>query len=341
MFIVTKPALHKTVFRKTLFIACLTFISIFTCLEASAEKPESPAFSKKTLHVPGYVVHGINNYNGEHIVDFSQVSPSIPYLSAYPPVDEIGVYQDGLDTSGTIFSDTSRTRKVATTRSFFDYFNPGGDLDLDTINITLDQVGTNFLGTDFTSLDKRIVPPLFKDAGDTPTIHRKRGVNASPTVGEWEQISGKMTVLSSANGSSVIKITIRDAFPNAVYTLWDLGATNPLTAQESGYAVPLGGIPNIVTTDAKGCGFARVKLNYDITQACVPGAAFCSSYVSAFYNWDAQALGASAGATWAKAPTGIYGGNQIIWPMSGDVLIDPPTHFVPKKHGCDIPSNHD
>ena len=38
--------------------------------------------------------------------------------------------------------------------------------------------------------------------------------------------------------------------------------------------------------------------------------------------------------TWAKAPTGVYGGNQIAWPTSGTMLIEPQNDFHPKSHGC-------
>lgn len=286
------------------------------------------------LTVPGYVVHGINNYNGKHVVDFSKVSPSIPYLNAFPPVNEIGVYQANSNVSGTISATTNRLFPVATTRSFFDYFNPTGELDPLTVNLPLAEVGVNYLSPSFTDLSQRIVPVPFNEAAKAPGIYRKNGIVINPTVGEWEQISGKLTVVPQRNGKSDVLITIRNAFPNSVYTLWDLGATKPLTNQESGYAIPLGGIPNILLTDENGCGFAEIKLAYDLTKKCQAGADYCSSYVSAFYAWDYQAYGASAAATWAKAPTGIYGANQMIWPLSGDVLIQPQTSFVPNRHGC-------
>ena len=72
----------------------------------------------ETVNILGYVVHGINNYNGKPIVNFTNVSPSIPYLNAYPPVNEIGVYQEGSSISGTITAETNRSLPVATTRSF-------------------------------------------------------------------------------------------------------------------------------------------------------------------------------------------------------------------------------
>lgn len=288
----------------------------------------------KRTNIAGYVVHGINNYNGEMIVDYSSASPSVPYLNTFPPVDEIGVFQDGQESSGTIFSNTDRSLPVATTRSFFDYFNPTGILDLSTINVPLGEIGSNFLSPKFTSLDDRLVPITFKESGTEPSIYRKKGFVENPTVGDWDAISGKLTVIEKPNGTFITKVTIRNAFPNAVYSLWDLGAVNPLTADESGYAVPLGGLPNLLLTDKNGCGFTKIKLKYDLIRPCEAGAQSCSSYVSAFYNWDNQAYGASAAASWAGAPTGVYGGNQMVWPTSGLTLIEPQNNFSPKAHGC-------
>jgi len=290
--------------------------------------------AQKKVNFQGYVVHGINTYNGKPVVDYSSVSPLVPYLNTSPPVNEIGVYQDGLDYSGTIFSYTDRNIPVATTRSFSDFFNPNGNIDPSTLNIPLGEVGSNFLGPGFTSLDKRVTPISFSDSGSEPSVFRKKGFVINPTVRDWEKVSGKLSIRKGKNGLFTVKITLRDAFPNAIYTIWDLGTLNPLTTEESGYAVPLGGLPNIVVTDKRGCGFAKFKLKYDLSRPCETGASSCSSYVSAFFNWDNGAYGASAAATWAKAPTGVYGGNQIVWPTSGTTLIEPQNDFHPKSHGC-------
>jgi len=290
--------------------------------------------TKKGVVFQGYVVHGINTYNGEPLVDYSAVSPLVPYLNVYPAVNEIGVYREGDESSGTIYADTDRNLPVATTRSFIDFFNPNDEIDLSTINIPLGEVGSTFLGPNFTSLDKRAIPIPFSESSFEPSVYRKAGFTITPTVNDWEKVSGKLTVKENKNGLFTVKVTIRDAFPNAIYTLWDIGTLNPLTSEESGYAIPLGGVPNVVVTDQQGCGFAKIKLKYNLARSCEVGASSCSSYVSAFYNWDNGVYGASAAATWAKAPTGVYGGNQMAWPTSGTVLVEPQNDFSPKSHGC-------
>ena len=301
--------------------------------QAFANNEDSENMGTK-VSFPGYVVHGINNYNGKPIVDYSNVSPLIPYLNVSTPVNEIGVYQEGLDYSGTIVSETDRHLPVATTRSFFDFFNPNGEIEPSTVNIPLGEVGSSYLGPGFTDLDKRATPVSFSESGSEPSVFRKKGFRINPTVHDWEKISGKLSVKKDKKGLFTVKVTIRNAFPNAIYTLWDIGTLNPLTTKESGYAVPLGGLPNIVVTNKKGCGFAKLKLKYDLSRPCEAGANSCSSYISAFFNWDNGAYGASAAATWAKAPTGVYGGNQMAWPTTGTTLIDPQNDFHPRYHGC-------
>ncbi|MFQ3245008.1 MAG: hypothetical protein ACI9SP_001655 [Arenicella sp.] len=315
--------------KKSTLVLSLSLSLLSLSLSANAGK------RYQVTSIPGYVVHGINTYNGQPIGDYSQVAPNVAMLSVQPSIEEIGVYQAGETESGTITPQTDRNSLVATTRSFLNFFNPGGEVNPNSINVPLGEIGNNVFGGSFTALDQRVATPEFPALGTGPALHRKKGVVANPTVGDWEKISGRMTVAKRRNGlGSTVYITVRDAFPHALYTLWDVGARNPLTSDEAGYAVPLGGLPNSITTDAKGCGSVKIELSYDLVRACEAGAESCTSYVSAFYHWDAQLYGGSPAATWAGTPTGVYAGNQMAFPTSGEVLIEPQTAFKPRRHGC-------
>ncbi len=286
---------------------------------------------RKVTDIEGYVVHGINTYNGEPVGDYSAVAPNVPFLSVIPAVEEIGFFDEGSAISGTITAETDRSLPVATTRSFLDFFNPGGEVDPATINVPLGEIGSNYFG--FTAIDDRVVPVNFEEAPKGPSIYRKKDINVNPTVADWEKISGKLTVKKTRKGSKV-KVTVRDALPNSLYTLWDVGVNKPLSPDEAGYAVPLGGLPNVVATNAQGCGTTTIDLSYDLLRSCKVGAESCTSYVSIFYHWDGQIYGASPAATWVKAPTGVYAGNQMVWPTSGELLTEPATTFPNRKHGC-------
>jgi hypothetical protein len=292
------------------------------------------ASAGSTSHFPGYVAHGINTYNGSPIGDYSVIAPGVGMLNSETAILEIGALApEGSYDSEQITPLTDRATPLATTRSFFDFFLPNGELDTTKVNITLDQIGTNFFG--FTSLEDRVVPGSFEESASTPSIYRAKGVNETPTVGEWEEIKGKMSVTEKRDGSVTVKITIRDALPNSLYTVWDVGITNPSSDEAGGYAVPLGGLPNAMTTDENGCAYKEIEMAYSPARSCAEGETSCSAYVSVFYHWDGQAYGGAPAGTWSGVPTGIYAGNQMVFPTAGDLLQEPVTEFKrPRIHGC-------
>ncbi|GAA3917532.1 hypothetical protein [Litoribacillus peritrichatus] len=283
---------------------------------------------------PGYVAHGINTYNGSPIGDYSVVAPGVGMLNSETAILEIGALAaEGSFDSQQITPYTDRNTPLATTRSFFDFFVPGGEIDETTVNVTLDEIGTNYFG--FTAPEDRVVAGNFEDSASEPSIYRAKGVNESPTVGEWEDIQGKMTVVERRNGKSIVRITIREALPNSIYTLWDVGIKNPSTETAAGYAVPLGGLPNAMITDNNGCAYKEIEMAYSPARSCEAGEASCSAYISAFYHWDAQVYGGAPAGTWSKLPTGIYAGNQMVFPTSGELLQEPVTELSkPSIHGC-------
>ena len=226
---------------------------------------------------------------------------------------------------------TDRRLPVATTRLFHDFVSPNKPIDQALVNVPLGKIGSNFFGS-ATPTD-RVLPVDFSAAGSA-TIYHQKGANINPTVGDWEKASGKLTIRKNGDGTSLVSVTIRNAFPNAVYTLWDIGVKNPLTSTESLYAVPMGGVPNIVITDAEGCGFKQVKLPYVLDRACTAGASSCTSYVSAFFHWDNQGYGASPDGGGYGAPVGVVGSNQLVFPTSGTELQAPATRFPSRHHGC-------
>jgi len=282
----------------------------------------------------GYAAHGVNTYNGSPIGDYSSVAPGVGMLNSETAILEIGALApEGSFDSEEITPYTDRNTPVATTRSFFDFFLPGGELDTSKVNLTLDKLGTNFFG--FTSLEDRVVPGSFEESGDVPSIYRAKGTNQTPTVGDWEAIKGKMTVSDNPDGGFTVQITVRDALPNGLYTIWDVGITKPSSDMAGGYAVPLGGIPNTLTTDENGCAYKEIEMAYSPARSCAEGEESCSAYVSVFYHWDGQAYGGAPAGTWSGVPTGIYAANQLVFPTSGELLQEPVTEFKhPRVHGC-------
>ena len=300
-------------------------------LSASASQAE-----ERREFYQGHVTHGINVFNDEPLVDYSRVSPGVPWLNANPLVREIGVLAPpGASDAEVITAETDRDLPMATTRSFVDFFNPFSKDDPSLFNLTLDQTGVSFFG--FGSLDQRI--PVQPFAAAAPgTVYRAEDNLARPTLGQWDAAGGLLGVECRSDGSARVSVTLRNGLPNGVYTLWDVGVLHPLTPQEQGYAVPFGGLPNILLTDEDGCGYKELTVPYCPDRPC-EGSSSCTSYVSALYHWDHQVYGGSPDATWAGGPTGVYVAGHVAWAMSGDVLVAPQNPLLPDERGC--ATNHE
>ncbi len=301
---------------------------ILTLGAATGEAAANRADTSVT-YVPGYVSHGVNVFNDEAITDYSETS-GVSWFNPDPLLKEIGVHDPGAADAAVITENTDRSLPLATIRSFADFFNPAGNFNDGLFNRTLDEVGVNFFG--FSSLDQRI-PQIPFEGAQPGDFHRVKGAIAKPTVGEWEKAGGLIKVRCRPDGTAKVKLTLKNAFPNALYTLWDIGTLNPLTDQEQAYGVPFGGLPNVMLTDANGCGYKTIDLSYCPTQAC-EGSSSCSAYVSAFHHWDSQVYGGSPAGTFSGAPVGAYAANQVVWPMSGTVLIEPQNPVSRHEMGC-------
>lgn len=323
----------KTSAKLHFFRMAVLAFSLLALSAASAGGEEQRLRSKGVTEVPGYVSHGVNVFNEEFLVDYSAVSPRVPWLMPSPAINEIGVLDldAGAVDAKVITADTDPDLPVATIRSFADVFNPTGDYDPQIFNRSLDEIGSNFFG--FTEVTERLKLVPFSEAipGD---IFLAAATRARPTVREWNAASGRIRYRCRGDGSAVAHVAVRDAMPNAVYTLWDIGTLNPLSEEEEGYPAPFGGLPNILLTDANGCGYKRVETPFCPGRPCAAEADSCTSYISAFLHWDQQVYGGAPAATFAGVPIGVIGGNHIVWPMSGTPLREPQNPFQGSNLRC-------
>lgn len=283
----------------------------------------------------GFVAHGVNTYNDQRIADYSAVTNNVQALVADPPIQEIGALNPGGSDASRIDAYTDRNLPVATIRDVFDVFNPNGDVDPNLFNRTLDEIGSTAGG--YTDLTDRVprIPFAQSRGGD---VYASRYTIEQPTVRDWEQISGQIRVRCRADGTARARVSVRNALPDAAYTLWEVGVSNPRSTDpkrpEAIYGVPFGGIPNILITDPRGCAVKVVELNECPLRACNDGAGSCTSYVSAFYHWDGQVYGGAPAATFAGMPVGVVAANQMVWPTTGRLLQSPATVYHPGVANC-------
>lgn len=284
---------------------------------------QRPKRRNRVTVVEGYVSHGVNVFNDEFMVDYSAAAPNVPFLMSSPPLYEIGVLDPGAIESEIITAQTNKNRLVATNGRFVELFGlPRVD---ELYNVPLDQVQSTFFGS--SSILDRVLPLQFDQAGEQQ-VYRRTNTNQRPTLKEWNEISGQISFSCNGNDSAKVKISIANAFPNAIYTMWDVGASNPLTAQEAPYAVPLGGLPNTLITDDNGCATTTLDVPYCPGRECAAGAASCTSYLSIAHHWDQQTYGAAPGGSFYGVPIGAFTANHMVWPMSGIALQPPSTKWT-------------
>lgn len=280
--------------------------------------------------VPGYITHGVNVYNDKTMVDYTAVTPLVPWLHVEPKIVEVGALAEGQANAERISDATDSSLPLATIRSFTDFFAPGVEYDPALFNRPLREVGVNFFG--FSGTTDRVAPREF-DQADAGQIYYAKGHDSTPTVADWDRTSGQMRVMCAADGTARAELTLRDAMPNAVYTLWEVGAVNPGTPAEQGAVGPFGGLPNVLLTNSKGCGHVEVELPSCPTRSCVGGDS-CVSYVSAFYHFDNQVYGGSPDAWGDGLPAGVIGSNHVVFPTSGTPLMAPQNRFKSRRSGC-------
>ncbi|KAI0559262.1 hypothetical protein FGB62_160g06 [Gracilaria domingensis] len=177
-------------------------------------------------------------------------------------------------------------------------------------------------------LNDRVPPPSFADSSDPSVIalpYLSRESDDQITLGDWNRMSTRI-VGKCFNDSAKVKVFVKNALPNGLYTLWDVGVTDPLTPEEGLSAGPFGGLPNVIVTNQRGYGSIMRHLNYCPVNKC-PGSKRCTLYVSLFYHFDHMVYGGSPVLDFAGQAVGHAAANQIQIFLNGEILIPPQNPF--------------
>lgn len=211
------------------------------------------------ISIPGHVAHGVNDFNNKLLANYS--SSSIIF-SSFPPLAEIGVITPGGKNASLITENTPLSSAVATIDAFdfrtFLGFPPGAG----PFNIPISRTPTFNLFS--TSLLDRVTPSSFESSTDPEVVgqvYLSAAVNNNVTVADWNRAAGRMTV-TCRNGKAHVYIEMRNALPNGLFSMWDVGVSMALTPNESLSLSPFGGIPNVLTTDSNGRGSISRRNNF-------------------------------------------------------------------------------
>eukprot|EP00178_Gracilaria_changii_P019040 TRINITY_DN55465_c0_g1_i1.p2 TRINITY_DN55465_c0_g1~~TRINITY_DN55465_c0_g1_i1.p2 ORF type:complete len:356 (+),score=54.41 TRINITY_DN55465_c0_g1_i1:1972-3039(+) len=307
-----------------LWLSSTSPMALLVVLLTCSALPYLCCASPRFFSVDGHVSHGINTFNDEPIVD---LSASSAIFSSFGRIYEIGVLnQDG--TNASVITARTPPSALMATIDAFDYQNslrfPAG---VGPFNIPIaDAPALTILSQ---NLNDRVPPNSFADSADPAVIglpYLSRESDAQITLADWNRMSARI-VGKCFNNSAKVKIVVRNALPNGLYTLWDVGVTNPLTEDEGLSAGPFGGLPNVIVTNQRGYGSIFRNLNYCPSDKCA-GSRRCTLYVSLFYHFDHMVYGGSPALDFAGQAIGHAAANQIQLFLNGELLIPPQNAFA-------------
>lgn len=279
--------------------------------------------SASNFRVIGHITHGINTFNDRPLADFSASSKLFARIGT---VHEIGVLKKGGKNASIITDNVSPGTPMATIDSYELQEGLGFPSGLGPFNIPISTAPTLFTGSK--TINDRMKPKPFAESSDLSTLglpYLSKEADAQITLQEWNCASARIYG-SCNNGRATFKVQIKNGLPNGVYTMLDVGISNPLTAKEVPSVGPFGGLPNILTTDEKGNGSLRRQLNYCPTEKC-QGMVRCTLYASLFYHFDHMVYGGSPALDHAGQAIGMVGSNQIQFFFNARPIRPPQNKF--------------
>ena len=167
---------------------------------------------------------------------------------------------------------------------------------------------------------------------DSNTIHIITTICIS---GDWERASG-LAIIDCDNSTGKVYISICNALPEAIYTVIEVGIVNPGQSQEGIYALPLGGVGNVIRTDENGNGELYVNLAWCPVRQCIVNVSIdCQLYFNVNHNSDYIVYGGDTSRLFWKPnayPTGIAGAVHLWFPIFGEFLQEPLNRY--NKRQC-------
>ncbi|CAN8066486.1 unnamed protein product [Agarophyton chilense] len=281
------------------------------------------AWSGSFHSIDGHVSHGINTFNDKRIVD---LSASSNIFSSFGSIYEIGVLNERGDNASVITDRTPLDSLMATIDAFDYQTSLGFPAGVGPFNIPIADTPTLTIISQ--ELNDRTAPRSFFDSSNPSVIglpYLSQESDDRITLADWNKMSTRI-VGRCFNNSASVSIILKNALPNGLYTLWDVGVIDALTDDEALSAGPFGGLPNVIVTNRRGYGSIARRLNYCPFDKC-RGSKRCTLYVSLFYHFDHMVYGGSPVLDFAGQAVGHAAANQIQIFLNGELLIPPQNPF--------------
>ncbi len=293
----------------------ISFIVLVSLLLHTTESKRIRRFA-----IDGHITHGLNNFNGKPIADLTKTSN---LFNGAGVLYEIGVLNTAPNAANAsvITETTPLNSKMASLDAQEFQQALGFPRGVGPFNIPLQDTGV--LTVLSQNINDRLKPNSFASTrGNIANLlaYLPFGADTVITLRDWNRPSARIENLCLPDGSSIVKIKLRNAMPNALYTAWNVGVSNALKPTEALAVGPLGGVVNVIVTDARGNGHLIRKLNYCLFDRC-PGSERCTIYVSLSYHMDHQNYGAGFSLDPAGPAVGVVTANQILFYVNGDPVI--------------------
>ena len=307
-------AMVGAVFGLSLAVAALP-------LYADGDREHHASGYPMSKHIKGTNITGPNDLCGNMIYVFPEPFPNIR-LAFMGELNPDSAATDAIPLSAA--NCNLDTVLATTTDPMFLAFNQGEDTNPSLKNRPLRDVpiyvNRNGLRTHIARNSESPNPYPMHFVGNT---------EEDITLGQWLSAEGGMSVHCDSDTSSRIKVTLSHMIPNSLYTVWGwFKAVPPGETDANFVVVPLGGVPNTVTTDDRGRSTTLERhLSYCPMNRTEDGSELLSVVVT--WHPDGAVYGAAPSIDFVRGdyqnkdgviiettfPVGVVGQDQMMFPV--------------------------
>jgi len=238
--------------RKLAFVVSVSILAPPAIAHDSWNHHGENSWSVRAINATGF-----NRLKGQPVMD----------LGAYGALgfETVGVYEANAATAAPITEKTPQDALLATyvDASFLTNFMGGASaakLPPNSLNVPLRDVGVNVspYGVHY------FPAPAISEVTQGVVFQPAQSLPADPvTLADWMAAGGRMSFECDKDGSSEVKMRMDGLLPNRMYTVWGFFDTQETTPfDDFGPIRPLGGVSNLVVSNADGFAEYKRKLNF-------------------------------------------------------------------------------
>ncbi|MFK5947313.1 MAG: hypothetical protein QM500_00910 [Methylococcales bacterium] len=307
--------------NKRKLISIISLVLATTSIPSFADDDYSNSDYPQSQHIEGTNITGPNDFCGHVIYTFPQPFPNIRLAF----MGQLNTDPDATDAIPLSDENCEPDTILATTTDpVFLAFNQGEDTEQILKNLPIRDIPVYVNRNGL-----RAHLALKSEGNNLYPVRFASNTKDDITLGQWLSAEGKMKIKCESNASAEVEFSFSSLIPNSLYTVWGWYKTVPPGETEATFVVlPLGGVPNVVTTDKKGHakGFERY-LSYCPMNTTEDGSELLSVVVT--WHPDGAVYGAAPSVDFVRGdyldkngstivtnfPVGVIGQDQMMFPV--------------------------